>query len=119
MKPEIAVSAVVEVVGQLRRYLMQRQFSAYDAVPYRFDGHAMVRLLQNVEQESLPLMQQRTAQVLAALELGYQFAGAPVVPQRQVNSVWGLADTARLVGSIPPIPAYVARYKLIFERAKM
>lgn len=70
MTPEIAVPAVVEVVGQLRRYLMQRQFSAYDAVPYRFDGHAMVRLLQNVEQESLLLMQQRTAQILAALELG-------------------------------------------------
>lgn len=119
MTPEIAVSAVVEVVGQLRRYLMQRQFSAYDAVPYRFDGHAMVRLLQNVERESLPLMRQRTAQVLAALELGYQFTGAPVVPQRHVNSVWSLADTTRLVGSIPPIPAYVARYKLIFERAKM
>jgi hypothetical protein len=99
MSSEIAALAIVEVVGHLRAYLCKRDFEKSCAKPHRFDGHAMMKLIDGVESGSVALMQQRVAQVIAGLELGYQFEGAQVTPSsRHHGGGWTPYETVRLVG---------------------
>ena len=90
-----------DVVGYLRAYLCRRDFCASEAVPYKFDGHYMLKLLAGIELQSDELVQKRVAQVLAALELGYMCDGPTLLPQSPTTVGWSLSETIRLVKHMP------------------
>ena len=115
MSSEIAVLAIVDVIGHLRMYLGRRECSVYDAVPYRLDGHQMLQMLSGIESHSVALMQQRTAQVLAALELGYLHKGPTLRPQPPRSVGWLPIDTVRLVAHLPGFLKAVRRYRDLLQ----
>ncbi len=118
MSSEVTVPTIVDVIGYLRAYLSRRDFLAREAVLYKFDGHFMLRLLQDVESQSVELMQQRVAQVLAALELGYMCDGPTLLQKSAAAIGWMPTETIRLVIHIPGMLHEVQRYRELLKPPK-
>jgi hypothetical protein len=118
MSTDVTMPSIADVVGYLRAYLSRRDFCAREALLHKFDGHYMLKLLVGIESQSVDLMQQRVAQVLAALELGYLCDGPSLLPQSPAVVGWSPPETISLVGHLPGMLMKVHRSRELLKPPK-
>lgn len=98
---------IIDALGIVRRFLAARGFDETDALPGRYDGHAMLaelRILTHAMPESQIVA--AIAKVAVHLELGYQFEGEALTDMSA--NPWKEAETTYMASGLPSLVTALA-----------